>query len=85
MTYTKAAIMEDIYLVQQNKEQLYGTQIALIGNENIIWPIADFESINYRRKEAGFDLTVYEYAKAIFGEDYVFENQSFEVLKKNEE
>ncbi len=83
MTYTKAAIMEDIYLMQQNKEQLYGTQTAYINDEYIIWPIKDFDALNYRRKEAGFDLTIYEYAKELFGSDYVFEPVSLEDVLKD--
>ena len=85
MTYTKAAIMEDIYLMSQNKEQVYGTQIKMVGGQNIIWPIKNFETLNYTRKNAGFDLTIYEYAKAIFGDDYIFENLSLEEVLATEE
>jgi len=84
MTYTKAAILEDKLLVKQKKEQLYGTQTAYINDKYIIWPIKDIESLNYRRKEAGFDLTVYEYAKEVFGEDYVFEPVSLDEVLESE-
>jgi len=73
LTYSKAATMEDMYLKSHNKEQLYGTQSAIFNNKNIIWPIKDVEAINYKRKEAGFETTIYEYAKELFGDDYVFE------------
>ena len=86
LTYTKAAEMEDIYLVSQQKEQLYGTQTTTLNGKDIIWPIKDFESLRYRREKAGFDMTIYEYAKKIFGNDYVFENHSLdEVLNQEEE
>lgn len=78
MTFTKAAEMEDIYLISQNKEQLYGTQTAYVNGEYIIWPIKDFKELNYRRKNAGFDLTVYEYAKLLFGKSYQFEPKTIE-------
>ncbi len=73
LTYSKAATMEDMYLKGQNKEQLYGTQSAYFNDKYIIWPIKDEESVNYRRKEAGFETTIYEYAKELFGDDYVYE------------
>ena len=83
LTFTQAAWMEDMYLMNQKKEQIYGTQTAYVGDKYIIWPIKEFESVNYLRKEAGFDLTIYEYAKELFGSDYVYEPISLEeVLKK---
>ena len=81
LTYSKAAILEDMYLKNQNKSQLYGTQSAYFKNKYIIWPIEDEESVNYRRKEAGFETTIYEYAKELFGDDYVYEPRTInEVL-----
>ena len=75
-----------MYLMSQRKEQIYGTQTAYVGGKYIIWPIKEFESVNYLRKEAGFDLTIYEYAKELFGSDYVYEPISLEeVLKKLDE
>lgn len=73
LTYTKAATMEDMYLMSQNKAQIYGTQITFHNEEYIIWPIKDVESVNSYRKDAGFDLTIYEFGKEAIGEDYVFE------------
>jgi len=81
LTYSKAATMEDMYLLGQKKEQLYGTQSAYFKDKYIIWPIKEEESVNYRRKEAGFETTIYEYAKELFGDDYVYESVSLnEVL-----
>ena len=86
LTFTQAAKMEDMYLMSQKKERIYGTQTAYVRGKYIIWPIKEFESVNYLRKEAGFDLTIYEYAKELFGSDYVYEPISLEeVLKKMDE
>ncbi len=84
MSYTKYASLEDMYLKSLNQEQLYGTQTAIYKGKNILWPIKDETSVDYRRKEAGFDLTIYEYAKQLFGEDYFYEPVLLEdVLKDN--
>ncbi|MEO8887221.1 MAG: DUF6624 domain-containing protein [Mucilaginibacter sp.] len=62
------AIMLDRNLLQQDKEQIYGTQIQAQKMKNgkfemFVWPIKDPETVNDRRKKAGFDLTVEENAK----------------------
>ncbi|MCE7043905.1 DUF6624 domain-containing protein [Dyadobacter sp. CY312] len=69
------AMMKDRSLMQNEKEQIYGTQasgFSAINKETkkaewtwIIWPIADPENVNKRRKEAGFDQTVEENAKRL--------------------
>ena len=73
------AMMQDRSLMQNEKEQIYGTQasgFSAINKETkkaewtwIIWPITDPENVNKRRKEAGFDNTVEENAKRL-GVDY---------------
>ena len=73
------AMMQDRSLMQNEKEQIYGTQASGFSAINkvskkaewtmIIWPIADPENVNQRRKEAGFDQTVEENAKKL-GVDY---------------
>ena len=71
--YTLVATLEDRYLMGQGKEQLYGTQAQITPNNGFfIWPIKDISTINERRKKAGFDQTIEEYAKELLGEDYVF-------------
>jgi hypothetical protein len=58
------AKMLDRELMYEGKEQIYGTQGVcrpLKNGKNIgcyIWPIKDAETVNKRRKEAGFDQTV---------------------------
>lgn len=73
--FTKVATMHDRLLMQEGKEQLYGTQVA---GENIlnketgkkgfwyyVWPIQNAESVNELRHEAGFNTTVEENAKSL--------------------
>ena len=72
LTYTIAATMEDLYLMNKGEDQIYGTQTAYVDEKYVIWPIKDVETVNVRRKEAGFTSTVQEYAKELFGDDYMF-------------
>ncbi len=81
LTYTKAAEMEDLYLMNKGEPQIYGTQTAYINDKVSIWPIKDVEGINYVRKDAGFTQTVQEYAKELFGEDYIFAALKMEDVK----
>lgn len=77
--FTKVAMMHDRLLMQQRKEQLYGTQGAgnyrlnsVTGKKefwNYIWPILNPNGVNEMRKEAGFTTTVEENAKRM-GIDY---------------
>ena len=57
------AMMLDRQLMNQNKEQIYGTQVTCrkfknIKDECIVWPIKDPANVNERRKKAGFTQTV---------------------------
>jgi hypothetical protein len=73
--FTKVAMMHDRMLMQEGKEQLYGTQVsgqyvlnATTGKKEFwycVWPILNAESVNELRKEAGFANTVEEYAKSM--------------------
>ena len=74
LTYTLAATMEDFYLMNKGEEQIYGTQTAYIDENYVIWPIKNVKSVNSKRKYAGFSLTIQEYAKELFGKEYVFSN-----------
>lgn len=82
-----AAMMEDRLLMYEGKAQIYGTQgrtinINKLNQQSIIWPIADFENVNKRRREAGFTDTVEENAKRMFGEDFELKNLSIEDVDK---
>ena len=69
------AMMKDRHLMQNEKEQIYGTQASGFSALNkttgkaewtwVIWPISDAANVNKRRKEAGFDQTVEENAKRL--------------------
>jgi hypothetical protein len=89
LPFTKVAMMHDRLLMQEGKEQLYGTQVA---GENIlnpatgkkefwyyVWPIQNAESVNELRKEAGFTTTVEENAKSI---GVVYKKYTLEEVKK---
>lgn len=69
------AMMYDRHLMQEGKEQVYGTQgrgYATNGADGrpgpmqmFIWPIKDPKNVNQRRKEAGFTDTVEENARRL--------------------
>ncbi|WP_405329134.1 BT_3928 family protein [Leeuwenhoekiella sp. LLG6367-2.1] len=74
---TRVAALEDKYLMQQHKEQIYGTQAQITAaNGFFIWPIKDPEGVNRRRADAGFDRTIEEYAAELMGE-----KTAYKVLK----
>jgi hypothetical protein len=57
------AMMLDRDLMDEGKEQIYGTQISCqkfknIKDQCIVWPIKDPANVNERRKKAGFPTTV---------------------------
>ncbi len=64
-------MMQDRMLMDQNKEQIYGTQVAgrKLGDSDewfyFVWPIKDAKNVNQRRKEVGFDTSVEENAKRL--------------------
>ena len=69
------AMMKDRSLMYNNKEQIWGTQakgMSIVNPETgksawkfFIWPIADPQGVNKRRKEAGFEQTVEENSKRL--------------------
>ncbi len=71
--FTRFAMMQDRYLTQQGKEQIYGTQVQgkQITNKNTgfkeffyyVSPIKNPEKVNELRKQAGFTTTVEENAE----------------------
>ncbi len=78
-----AAMMEDRYLMMEGRPQVYGTQGMSYDDArgSFIWPIENPETINERRKEAGFDETIEEYAKILFGENFIYEPKTMEQIK----
>ena len=65
------AMMLDRYLMNKNQEQVYGTQATMRKlkasgkSEWFIWPIKNPETVNQRRKDAGFPDTVEDNAKRL--------------------
>jgi uncharacterized membrane protein YphA (DoxX/SURF4 family) len=74
LPFRLVAMMEDRFLMGQGKMQIYGTQGMSYDDErgDVIWPIEDPENVNQRREEAGFNSTVEEYGKDLFGEDFEY-------------
>ena len=76
------AMMEDRYLMNKGEPQIYGTQGRMEDDRNFIWPIANPATVNERRKQAGFNTTIEEYAKELFGEDFEYRVVSIEEVRK---
>jgi len=94
--FTWVAMMEDRYLMNENKEQIYGTQGKgemtkdKDGKQvfiNFVWPVKDLKNVNKRRKEVGFNSTIEENAQRMFGKDFKYEpytlQQVLEIRNKN--
>lgn len=72
LPFKYTAMMLDRKLIDEGKEQVYGTQIYMMMINNsktgkkepfkYVMPIKDAKNVNKRRKEAGFDSTVEENA-----------------------
>ncbi len=69
-----AAMMEDRYLMNEGKPQVYGTQGMYYDDErgSFIWPIENPETVNERRMKAGYDQTIEAYSKVLFGPDFEY-------------
>lgn len=59
------ATMQDRLLMNQGKEQVFGTQIRCENSECYVWPISNPAQVNQRRKQAGFKTTVEQNAKRL--------------------
>ena len=81
---TAAAMMEDRYLMLEGKPQVYGTQGMSYDDArgSFIWPIEKPETVNERRKEAGFTETIEEYAKILFGDDFIYEVKTMDQINQ---
>lgn len=86
---TALALTEDRNLMYQGKVQIYGSQGSSYYKNgksiDIMWPIQNPEKVNDRREEAGFHQTVEEYAKNLYGKDFVYKNYGLEEVKKQQE
>ncbi|GHC55693.1 BT_3928 family protein [Ulvibacter litoralis] len=79
-----AAMMEDRYLMNEGKPQIYGTQGMTFDDErgSFIWPIENPETVNERRAAVGYDETIETYAKTLFGEDFEYKVVSIDDVKQ---
>ena len=74
LPFRLVAMMEDLHLSNQGEPQIYGTQGRSYSSDApFIWPIANPETVNDRREEAGFNMPIETYAKRLFGEDFEYE------------
>ncbi|MEL4309136.1 hypothetical protein JMA43_13645 [Joostella sp. CR20] len=82
----KLAMMEDRYLMQNRKEQIYGTQIRgqkdKEGNWiHFVWPIENPDSVNIIREKIGLE-SIEEYAESFDIEYKVFTLKEINELEK---
>jgi hypothetical protein len=92
LQFKYTAMMLDRKLVNENKEQIYGTQLQMVTITNIktgkkeqfsyVSPIKDPQNVNKRRKEAGFDSTVEDNAKRLGVVYKVYTYQQIEEIKR---
>ena len=92
LPFYEYAKMQDRLLMQEGKEQIYGTQgrgFATKGADGrpgpmqmFIWPIKDPKNVNQRRKEAGFTDTVEENARRLGIEYKVMTLEEAKALEK---
>jgi hypothetical protein len=93
LPFHEYAKMQDRLLMQEGKEQIYGTQgrgYPTKGPDGrqgpmqmFIWPIKDPATVNQRRKEAGFTDTVEENARRLGIEYKVITLEEAKAMEKN--
>ncbi|MGI4885603.1 MAG: DUF6624 domain-containing protein [Janthinobacterium lividum] len=70
LPFPRYATMLDRQLMNDGKEQLYGTQVrGYNGQPPFVWPVQNPAQVNQRRQQAGFTNTVEENA-ALLGTSY---------------
>jgi len=84
------AMMLDRSLMGQGLPQKFGTQgrsyfMNTPEEINLIWPVEDPENVNALRRSAGFQQTVEQYAKDLFGEDVEYREYTLEEVREIEE
>lgn len=83
LPFELVAMLEDRYLMVQGKPQLYGTQAWVTAKHGtFIWPIAQPDTVDYRRKNAGFTLKIADYAKELIGPDYEYTAMTVAQIQK---
>ncbi len=83
LPFTLVAELEDRYLMREGKPQVYGTQAWVTSKHGtFIWPIKEPDTVNYRRKNAGFTLKIADYAKELIGSDYKYAAMTIAQIEK---
>lgn len=83
LSMRSVAMMEDRYLMTQDKPQIYGTQGSRRdGIGNFIWPIENPGTVNERRAAVGYSTTVEEYSKLLYGSDFEYKVLTMEDIKQ---
>jgi uncharacterized membrane protein YphA (DoxX/SURF4 family) len=81
--FNLVAMMEDRYLMAENKPQIYGTQgMKYQDDMPFIWPIQNPENVNERRVKAGFSQTIEEYAAFLYGADFEYKVLTIDQVKQ---
>lgn len=77
------ALMEDRFLMGQQKPQKYGTQGSTFPDgTKYIWPIENPETVNERRMKAGYSQTIEDYGVLLFGEDFEYKVLTMDDMNK---
>ena len=80
------AMMLDRYLMNNKQPQKYGTQgmsyyIGTPEEISLIWPLQQPDSVDIYRQQAGFETSMSENAKRLFGEDFEYKAMSIEEVE----
>lgn len=65
LPFSFVATMQDRLLMQQGKQQIYGTQVNCDESGCYVWPIVKSSQVDQRRRRAGFTTTVAENARRL--------------------
>jgi len=83
LSMRSVAMMEDRFLMSQDKPQIYGTQgSSRDGMGGFIWPIENPETVNERRAEVGYTTTIEEYSKLLYGPDFEYKVLTMDDINK---
>jgi hypothetical protein len=93
LPFRRYAMMQDRLLMQEEKEQLYGTQVYGFMTNNpqtgkpewqmFVWPIKNPKTINKRRRRAGLPEKIEDYAKRFDLEYKVVTLEAYKKMKGN--
>lgn len=76
------AMMLDRFLMDNKKEQIYGSQGYESNGNAVIWPIKNPDTVNELRKKAGFAKTIEDYARNLFGKEFIYKALTMKDIKR---